>query len=55
MGLKNPLIVGFGIKDEVTFKQATEVTNGAIIGSAFIKNLTDSGTSKIGDFIISIR
>lgn len=55
MGLKNPLIVGFGIKDEVTFKQATEVTNGAIIGSAFIKNLTDSGTSKIGDFITSIR
>ena len=55
MGLKNPLIVGFGIKDEETFKQATEETNGAIIGSAFIKKLTDSGTSGIGDFITSIR
>lgn len=55
MGLKNPLIVGFGIKDEKTFEQATEETNGAIIGSAFIKQLSNSGTSGIGDFITSIR
>ncbi|MCY2688032.1 tryptophan synthase subunit alpha [Salinimicrobium sp. TH3] len=55
MGLQNPLIVGFGIKDSTSFEQATAVTNGAIIGSAFIKQLTDSGTSGISDFINSIR
>jgi len=55
MALKNPLIVGFGIKDNESFKQATAVTNGAIIGSAFIKQLTDSGTSGISNFISSIR
>ena len=55
MGLKNPLIVGFGIKDSETFEQATAQTNGAIIGSAFIKHLTDNGTSGISDFIKTIR
>ncbi|MEP6597253.1 MAG: tryptophan synthase subunit alpha, partial [Ginsengibacter sp.] len=37
--LKNPILVGFGIKDKQTFKVACEFTNGAIIGSAFIKAL----------------
>lgn len=55
MALKNPLIVGFGIKDNETFKQATAHTNGAIIGSAFIKRLTEKGTAGIEDFISSIR
>ncbi|WP_029035586.1 tryptophan synthase subunit alpha [Salinimicrobium terrae] len=55
MGLKNPLIVGFGIKDRETFQQATAETNGAIIGSAFIKQLNDHGTSGISNFIKTIR
>ncbi|MGI0105693.1 tryptophan synthase subunit alpha [Salinimicrobium sp. WS361] len=55
MALQSPLIVGFGIKDNETFSAATENTKGAIIGSAFIKQLTDSGTSGIWDFISSIR
>jgi tryptophan synthase alpha chain len=55
MALKNPLIVGFGIKDHESFEQATAVTNGAIIGSAFIKQLTNGGTSGISDFISFIR
>ena len=55
MGLKNPLIVGFGIKDSETFEQATSETNGAIIGSAFIKQLTENGTSGISSFIKAIR
>ena len=55
MALKNPLIVGFGIKDNKTFNQATAQTNGAIIGSAFIKQLTEKGTGGIEDFISSIR
>ena len=39
MQLKNPLLVGFGIKDKATFDAACKYTNGAIIGSAYIKAL----------------
>lgn len=53
--LKNPQIVGFGIKDEETFKAATQTAKGAIIGSAFIKALTQDGTQGISKFINSIR
>ena len=38
-GLKNPVLVGFGIKDKQTFEAACEHVNGAIIGSAYIKTL----------------
>lgn len=55
MKLKNPLIVGFGIKDSRTFKQATSHTNGAIIGSAFIKMLSEKGLGGISKFIELIR
>jgi tryptophan synthase alpha chain len=37
--LKNPVLVGFGIKDKSTFDAACEHSNGAIIGTAFIKTL----------------
>jgi len=39
MQLKNPILVGFGIKDKETFQSACKYANGAIIGSAFIKAL----------------
>lgn len=39
MGLKNPVLVGFGIKDRASFLAASEYANGAIIGTAFIKAL----------------
>lgn len=42
MGLKNPVLVGFGIKDKESFEAACENTNGAIIGSAYIKALENS-------------
>jgi tryptophan synthase alpha chain len=35
--LKNPVLVGFGIKDKSTFEAACKYSNGAIIGSAYIK------------------
>jgi tryptophan synthase alpha chain len=38
--LKNPVLVGFGIKDKVTFNMACKYANGAIIGSAYIKTLS---------------
>ncbi len=50
MQLNNPVLVGFGIKDKTTFQSAAAYTNGAIIGSAYIKALQHSvniqGTTK---------
>ena len=42
MQLKNPILVGFGIKDRPTFQAACAYTNGAIIGSAYIKALENT-------------
>jgi len=57
MNLTNPVLVGFGIKDKDSFDAACKHTNGAIIGSAYIKalhNTTDiSNTTK--DFIKGIK
>ena len=43
MQLKNPILVGFGIKDKATFDAATVNTQGAIIGSAYIQVLSKGG------------
>jgi tryptophan synthase alpha chain len=43
MKLKNPILVGFGIKDKATFNAACAFTNGAIIGSAYINALSTGG------------
>lgn len=57
MNLTNPVLVGFGIKDKDSFDAACKYTNGAIIGSAYIKalhNATDiSHITK--DFINGIK
>lgn len=53
--LKNPQIVGFGINNSETFEQATQFAAGGIIGSAFIKHLTEYGVESIPDFINTIR
>ena len=55
MDLKNPQIVGFGINNNATFNQATKHAKGAIIGSAFIKFLTNNSAGEIDKFIKSIR
>ncbi len=41
--LNNPVLVGFGIKDRKSFQEACKYTNGAIIGSAYINALKESG------------
>jgi len=43
MHLRNPILVGFGIKDRPTFQSACTYTNGAIIGTAYIKALENTG------------
>lgn len=55
MELSNAQIVGFGISNAETFDQATKNTKGAIIGSAFIKHLTQNGVDHISDFVNQIR
>ncbi|HRQ51067.1 MAG TPA: tryptophan synthase subunit alpha, partial [Agriterribacter sp.] len=42
MQLRNPVLVGFGIKDKATFQSACKYANGAIIGSAYIKALDEN-------------
>jgi len=37
MNLKNPVLIGFGIKDKETFDTACLHANGAIIGTAYIR------------------
>lgn len=46
LNLKNPVLVGFGIKDKQTFEAACSYANGAIIGSAYIKALESSNDIK---------
>jgi tryptophan synthase alpha chain len=57
MSLKNPVLVGFGIKDKTTFKTACASANGAIIGTAYIKALANRGNISdiTKDFLHSIR
>lgn len=44
MSLKNPVLVGFGIKDKVSFDRACMYANGAIIGTAYISALNSDGS-----------
>lgn len=54
MNLKNPQVIGFGISNNETFTQATKYAKGAIIGSAFVKHITNGGVKSIDTFIKSI-
>ncbi|NQY67520.1 MAG: tryptophan synthase subunit alpha [Flavobacteriales bacterium] len=45
MGLKNPIMIGFGISDHDSFTKATQNANGAIIGSEFIRAVSNYNTS----------
>ncbi len=57
MQLKNPVLVGFGIKDKQSFDAACEYAEGAIIGSAFIKALQESRdiSLTVKNFLQSIK
>lgn len=54
MNLKNPRLIGFGISDNATFKNACNYASGAIIGSAFVTML-QKGKSNISKFINEIK
>jgi tryptophan synthase alpha chain len=46
MGLRNKVLVGFGVRDKASFEAACRHTNGAIIGTAYIRAIGD--TADIG-------
>ena len=48
MQLETPRIVGFGISNHETYKNVCKYANGAIVGSAFIKHLEQSGDDEEG-------
>jgi len=57
MNLKNPRLIGFGISDAQTFSTASQYSNGAIIGSAFIKTVKNSQnlSKDIQDYLRSVK
>ncbi|MBK1439028.1 tryptophan synthase subunit alpha [Parapedobacter sp. ISTM3] len=56
MGLKNPIVIGFGISNHGTFIQATDYADGAIVGSAFVRLLGEADyMEKIPQFIRQLR
>ena len=56
MKLKNPTLIGFGISNKETFDKASANANGAIIGSAFIKAISQEGNlnDNIDEFVKSV-
>ncbi len=57
MGLKNPRLIGFGISNRATFDKACTYSNGAIIGSAFIKVLEGAKDleKEISEYIKTVK
>jgi tryptophan synthase alpha chain len=53
LNLCSKMLIGFGISDKVSFEKACASANGAIIGSAFIKALSDGGAieTKVETFV----
>lgn len=46
MQLHNPVLVGFGIRDKATFDAACAYSNGAVIGTAFIRALQQEADTR---------
>lgn len=57
MQLRNPRLIGFGIKDRETFTKACQHASGAIIGSAFIRVLQESEDLEngIASYVMSVK
>ncbi|AJA68529.1 MULTISPECIES: tryptophan synthase subunit alpha [Myroides] len=55
--LKNPALIGFGVRDKHTYNLTNQYSSGAIIGTAFMKHINEHGISEesIHNFIKSIR
>lgn len=55
--LKNPVFIGFGIKNKSDFENVTEKAQGGIIGTAFVKILLENKNWEIeaANFIHSVK
>jgi len=55
--LRNPQLIGFGIKDKESFENVCKYASGGIIGTAFIKTLSKEGNmvENIHKFISSLK
>ncbi|GJM28193.1 MAG: tryptophan synthase alpha chain [Cyclobacteriaceae bacterium] len=55
--LEHPYLIGFGISDQQTFATACQYAKGAIIGSAFIRVLSQAKelSTDIGNFVHSVK
>lgn len=55
--LTRPFLIGFGVKDQNTFRYACQYSSGAIIGSAFVQILAKKGEIKenIKNYIQQIK
>ena len=42
LNLKNPIFIGFGIKNKQDFQSVTKKANGGIIGTSFVKILLNN-------------
>ena len=55
MKLQSKILVGFGISNAETYQAAITHSQGAIIGSAFIKHLEANGKQSVREFVKTIR
>lgn len=57
LNLKNPIFIGFGIKNKSDFENVTEKAQGGIIGTAFVKILLDKDNweTNASDFVKSVK
>ncbi|PUB34682.1 tryptophan synthase alpha chain [Elizabethkingia sp. YR214] len=57
LNLKNPILIGFSIKNKTDFDKVAQHADGAIIGSAFVKILLENQEweTKAAEFIKSIK
>ncbi len=56
LNLRNPTVIGFGISNHETFSNACNYAAGAIIGSAFVKTVSeDSSEESIINFVRKIK
>lgn len=56
LGLKNPVMIGFGISNATQFRNACSHASGAIVGSAFIRKIAESKdlSISINEFVAAL-
>jgi tryptophan synthase alpha chain len=53
MKLRNPILIGFGIKDKRSYSDACSFANGAIVGTAYVKLLEKASSGEIAQITMA--